>query len=322
VGEDQAMGWSSLVAPYIYTSYGVCMRDAKLLCIPGVQLRSLMTEHPTIGHTISQNVASIIRTRMIGATSMLTYFLSIVSHELKRPIAAVENYLQILLGGYAGELNPKQTRILNRSKLRLTDLRNLISDILDFVRLQPEQIRADFEWLDPAEIGAEAIEEVSLAASQKDIRFKAVGASEFLPLFAARRRLRQVISNLLANAVKFSLEGSTVVLSAHDRPDALVIEVTDEGIGIPEEDLDHIFDDFYRASNVGEVGGTGLGLSIAKKIVQAHDGQITVESPCSPDGVGTKFTVVIPRKTKPAGNLDAQGDRRDGASSLTEGGAT
>jgi signal transduction histidine kinase len=302
VGPGYTIGWSSLVPPYEYTSSGICLEETKILTIPGSKLRAIMTEQPENGSIIYHRVASIIRARMTNATSTLTYFLSIVSHELKRPLAAVENYLQILLGGYAGELTPKQTRLLERSTLRLTDLRNLISDILDFARIQPEQIRADFEWVEPNEIGSEAIEEVRLAASQNNIHLKAVAPTEFQPIVAARRRLKQVISNLLANAVKFSPEGSTVTLSAHDEPDALVIEVLDEGIGIPPEDQEHIFDDFFRANNVAEYGGAGLGLSIAKKIVDAHEGKIEVESPYQSGKDGCKFTVTIPRTLRILGD--------------------
>ena len=266
-----------------------------MLAVPGPELRELMAEQPAAGYELLSRVASIIRARLTSTTSLLTYFLSIVSHELKRPLAAVENYLQITLGGYAGEITDKQRRLLERSSLRLSDLRALISDILDFARMQPDQIRADFELVDPKEIGGEATEEVRLAASQKDIQLKAVGPGEFKPIVAARRRLRQVISNLLANAVKFSPEGSTVTLSAKDEADALVIEVMDQGIGIPSQDLEHIFDDFFRGSNVEETGGTGLGLSIAKKIVDAHEGQIEIQSPYGQGLTGTKVTVRIPR---------------------------
>jgi signal transduction histidine kinase len=161
--------------------------------------------------------------------------------------------------------------------------------------MQPEQIRADFELVDPMEIGAEAIEEIRLAATQKNVLLKAAGQTEYTPIVAARRRLRQVVSNLLANAVKFSPENSTVTLRANEVDDKLVIEVMDEGIGIPVEDQGQIFEDFFRGSNVDDVGGTGLGLSIAMKIVDAHDGTIEVDSPYLPDKPGTKFTVTIPR---------------------------
>jgi signal transduction histidine kinase len=295
VGAGETIGWSSLVPPYNYTSSGVCLDACRTLAIPGNDLRTFLEQHPEVGTRIYHRVASIVRTRMVNATSTMTYFLSIVSHELKRPLAAVENYIQILIGGYAGELSAKQQHLLERSKLRLTDLRNLISDILDFARIQSDQIQADFEWVEPSEIGAEAIEEVRLAADQKDIRLKAVGSMQVQPLIAARRRLRQVISNLLANAIKFSPEGSTVTLGAHDNPESLIIEILDEGIGIPQEDQNFIFDDFFRASNASEYGGAGLGLSIAKKIIDAHDGRIEVQSPYQPEMSGTKFTVTLPR---------------------------
>jgi signal transduction histidine kinase len=283
------------VVPYQYTSSGVCLEDTLVLIVSGVELRQLMEEQPEAGYLLMGRAASIIRARLASTTALLTYFLSIVSHELKRPLAAVENYLQITLGGYAGEITDKQRRLLERSSLRLSDLRALISDILDFARMQPDQIRADFEWVDPKEIGAEATEEVRLAASQKNIRLKVVGATEFQPIVAARRRLRQVVSNLLANAVKFSPEGGTVTLIAQDEPEALLLEVRDEGIGIPAQDQEHVFEDFFRGSNVEDVGGTGLGLSIAKKIVDAHGGQISIESPYAAGASGTRVVVRIPR---------------------------
>ncbi|MGD8814246.1 MAG: ATP-binding protein [Anaerolineales bacterium] len=295
IGPGHALGWSSLVRPFEYTSSAICLEDTVCLVIPGEDLRRLMSDHPDIGYTVLGKVSSIIRGRMTNATETLTYFLSIVSHELKRPLAAVENYLQILIDGYAGEISPKQKRLMERCTLRLIDLRTLISDILDFARIQPDQIRSDFEWVDPLEIGTEAFEEVRIAAAQKGIQLKATGPSEYQRIVAARRRLRQVISNLLANAIKFSPDGSTVTLAASDEKDCLIVQILDEGIGIPPEDQENIFDDFFRGSNAAEFGGAGLGLSIAKKIVEAHEGTISVESPYLPNKTGTKFTVVIPR---------------------------
>jgi signal transduction histidine kinase len=115
----------------------------------------------------------------------------------------------------------------------------------------------------------------------------------------ARRRMRQVFTNLLNNAIKFASSGSTVIFRASYRSDAVMFEVEDEGPGIPPEDMGHIFEDFFRASNVGESGGAGLGLSIAKKIVDAHEGDILVKNLYYPDGrTGTSFTVIIPRNLK------------------------
>jgi signal transduction histidine kinase len=294
-GAWHEVGWSSLVRPYVYTSSGVVQGGATVLAVSGDALRQWMVSNPAVGYEILQRIAAIIRHRMESSTANLTYFLSVISHEIKRPLAAVESNLQVLLGGYSGPLEDKQRRLLERSSLRLADLRALISDVVDFARMQPGQIRSDFEEIEPGQVAAEAVEEVRLAAQQKGIQLKVTGPARYQPIVAARRRLGQVISNLLANAVKFSPEGSTVTLLGRDEPEALVLEVTDEGIGIPAEDQPHIFEDFFRAENAEGFGGAGLGLSIAQKIVSAHDGTLSVLSPVAAGRPGTKFTVRIPR---------------------------
>jgi two-component system sensor histidine kinase/response regulator len=107
-----------------------------------------------------------------------------------------------------------------------------------------------------------------------------------------------VFTNLLTNAVKFSPPGCTVMFRARYESDVLVLEVEDEGIGIQPEDQPHIFDDFFRADNVGDVPGSGLGLSIAHKIMDAHQGKILVTSPYAEGKTGTRFTVVVPRNLR------------------------
>jgi signal transduction histidine kinase len=170
----------------------------------------------------------------------------------------------------------------------------LISDLVDLARMRPEQIQADFEWFDPAEMGTESVEDVRLAAREKNININ-VEWSEFQLIVGARRRLRQVFTNLLSNAIKFSPQEGTVTVRGWDEPDELVFQIADKGMGIPKEDQPHIFEDFFRSRNVEEVAGTGLGLSVAKAIVEAHDGQIEVESPYEGVKSGTCFTVRIPR---------------------------
>jgi signal transduction histidine kinase len=103
--------------------------------------------------------------------------------------------------------------------------------------------------------------------------------------------LRHILMNLLTNAVKYSAEGSAVYLDLSCQPEKIVIQVRDEGIGIPPEDRPHLFEPFHRASNVGNVSGTGLGLTIVKQMVERHGGSITFDTTL---GVGTTFTVVIP----------------------------
>jgi signal transduction histidine kinase len=211
-------------------------------------------------------------------------------------LAAVENYLQTILGGFAGELNPKQERMLNRCVIRVTDLSGLISDVVDLARMRPEQIQADFEWFDPGEVGRESIEDARLAATEKNIQLRIQPPPEFTPIVGSRRRMRQVFTNLLNNAIKFSPPDTIVHFKAWYEEDQLIFTVEDNGPGVPPEDIPYIFTDFFRASNVGDSPGAGLGLSIAKKIMDAHEGDILIENMTDEDGAvhGSKFTVLIP----------------------------
>jgi signal transduction histidine kinase len=294
-GPGRVTGWSSIVAPHIYTLSGICLEPSKLLVINGREMRDFINQNPETGLKLMTAIATIVSGRVQATTGTLTYFLSIISHELKSPLAAIENYLQIILGGFAGEITSKQEKMLQRSALRVKDLRSLINDILDLARMQPEHIQADFEWFDPVEVGAEAIENVQLAAKEKGIAVKVNARLDFHEMVGARRRLCQVFSNLLSNAIKFSPEGSVVMLHVRDKPDRLIFEIYDQGIGISADEQEHVFEDFFRGQNVGEAGGAGLGLAIVKKIVNAHNGEIWLESPYEPGKPGTKFTVVIPR---------------------------
>lgn len=295
VGPGRTAGWSSLTPPHVYTSTAIAIEPTRALLADATQLREFLECNPAIGFKVMRKVAALIGSRYKNATDTLTSFLSIVSHELRAPLAAIENYLNVMLEGFAGEISPKQRRMLERSVLRVNDLRGLIGDVVDLARMRPEQIQADFELLDPSEVGTESIEDVRLAAAEKNIKIKIDRPPEFFNIVGARRRLRQVFTNLLTNAIKFSPEGSVVTFRAYYTPETLVFEVEDEGIGIPLQDQPHIFEEFFRAENVGNAAGLGLGLSIVKKIVEAHHGEISITSPYTPDKSGTRFTVAIPR---------------------------
>ena len=295
VGPGGAMGWSALVPPHIFTLSGICLEPCKFITLDAGQLRDFVARNPQAGYRLMSGIAELVGTRLQDMTAMLTYFLSIVSHELKAPLAAVENYLEVMLGGFTGELTPKQQRMLERSVLRIHDLSGLINNLLDLARMRPEQIQADFVRFNPREFGDRSVEDTRLAAKEKGVTIKVEAPEEFKDIVGAPRQLRQVLTNLLNNAIKFSPPGSTVTLRSWETDDELRVAVSDEGIGIPPEDQASIFEDFFRARNVGDVGGSGLGLSIAKKIVDAHQGHILLESPYEKGKSGTKFTVVLPR---------------------------
>ncbi len=295
LGPGGAVGWSTLVAPYTFTLSGVCLEPCKFIAFDAQQLRDFMARNPQAGYKLMCGITEMVSTRLGDMTSMLTYFLSIVSHELKAPLAAVENYLEVMLGGFTGELTPKQQRMLERSVLRIHDLSGLINDLLDLARMRPEQIQVEFEQCNPRDFGDRSVEDTRLAAKEKGITIEVEAPAEFRDMVGSPRRLRQVMTNLLANAIKFSPSGSTVTLRSWETEDELWLEVSDEGIGILPQDQPHVFEDFFRAGNVGDVSGSGLGLSIAKKIVDAHHGRIWLESPYEEGKSGTRFTLVLPR---------------------------
>jgi signal transduction histidine kinase len=296
VGPGQIAGFSALTPPYLYATSAVCIEPTRVLYIDAEQLRDYLTEQPKAGYPIMLKLARLIGFRYRGSIDTLTYFLSIVSHELRSPLAAIENYLQTMLGGFAGELTQKQEKMIKRCVVRVTDLRALISDVVDLARMRPEQIQADFEWFDPGETGTESIEDVRLAAAEKNIRIRVVPPAKFEPIVGGHRRLRQVFTNILNNAIKFSPPDSTITFRAWYEPDQLIFEVEDEGPGIPQEEMGEVFKDFFRASNVGDTPGMGLGLSIAKNIIEAHNGEILVRSASGDSGeTGTCVRIVIPR---------------------------
>lgn len=296
VNPDQVAGFSTLTNPRQHSASVIAVEPTRACVIDGLKLRDYLAQHPEAGFEVISAITSLVRGRYQSATHTLTYFLSIVSHELRTPLAAVENYLQTILGGFAGEINPKQERMLNRCVVRVTDLSALISDVVDLARMRPEQIQADFEWFDPGEVGQESIEDTRLAAAEKNIQIRVQPPSEFKPIVGSRRRMRQVFTNLLNNAIKFAPEDSTVFFKAWYEDEKLIFLVEDSGPGIPPEDIAYIFTDFFRASNVGNSPGAGLGLSIAKKIMDAHNGDILVENLTDGDGniTGSRFTVHIP----------------------------
>jgi len=299
VSPGQMAGFSTIASPHTYTTSAICIEPTRIIAIDGVELYEYLELHPEVGLIVLHQIISLVGGRYRQGISTLTYFLSVVSHELRSPLAAIENYIRTILGGFAGDLNIKQERMMKRSLLRILDLRSLIGDVVDLARMRPEQIQADFQWFDPGEVGLESIDDARLAAAEKNIRIKAEPPPKFQPMVGARRRMRQVFTNMLNNAIKYAPEGSTVVFRGRYKDNNLVIEVEDEGPGIPDEDIPHIFKDFYRASNVGGAPGTGLGLSIAKKIVDAHHGQIFAENLIDKKGKsGTRFVVIIPLDLK------------------------
>jgi signal transduction histidine kinase len=225
----------------------------------------------------------------------LLRFLAIASHDLKAPLSAVQSYIQLMLGGFTGQLTDKQKQMLERSSTRITEQLGLISDLLDISRIEGGQIVSEMEEMALGQIAEDAAENVRAQAKEKQIKLE-VKVPRGLPLLRASGvRLKQAITNLLANAVKFTPDKGEVELRISARNNDIYTEVLDTGVGISDEDMPHIFEDFYRGGD-REKTGTGLGLAIVKRVIEAHGGKIWAESPNPEDkeGRGSKFTFTLP----------------------------
>ncbi len=233
--------------------------------------------------------------KLMELDRLRTHFLAMASHDLKAPLAAVQSYLQVILGGFVGEVNEAQRDMLERSSIRIEELLKLINDLLDATRIEAGQIVQEMEETSLAEVVEDALENVRSSAAEKGLEL-ITDVPEALPeIMASPRRLVQVLTNLLNNAVQFTPSGGRITLRVRELDEHLQVEVMDTGIGISPEDMPRIFEEFYRGKDV-ETKGAGLGLAIAKKIVEAHGGKIWAESPYPESERGSKFTFTLPKE--------------------------
>ena len=223
---------------------------------------------------------------------MFLQFLSMVAHDLKAPVGAVESYLKVMLRGSPGPLTEKQERWLERSIVRLDSMLELISDLLDVSRLETGQVAPEMEMTSLRGVLENCVETARGLADPRGVRIIADIDGDFPAVYASGRRLAQVINNLVSNAVRYTPEDGTIEMRAGLEGDHMLVVVEDSGSGIKAEAMPKIFDDFFRGDN--ETEGTGLGLSICKRVVELHGGRIWAESPVPGSTDGTRFYFTIP----------------------------
>jgi signal transduction histidine kinase len=223
------------------------------------------------------------------------FFIGVASHDLKAPLAAIQSYIGVMLGGFSGEVNEKQKNMLERSSYRITELLRLISDLLDIPRIESGQIVQEMKDISLNQTINDCLVELQRLADEKDLRLE-VDLPETIPIIrGSSPRLQQVITNLLNNAISYTPQGGIITLRVTVVDKGTKVEVSDTGIGIPPVELSRAFEDFFRGSNV-ETKGTGLGLSITKRIVEAHGGRIWIESPCPGRNNGSSVTFILPNR--------------------------
>ncbi|MDK1029353.1 MAG: ATP-binding protein [Anaerolineae bacterium] len=216
-------------------------------------------------------------------------FVNTISHDLRSPLTAVLGYTDLL--NRVGSLNEQQLEFLNKIRLSMDSITALVNDLLDMSRLEAGfDTRREHLKLENILKIAQATVEPQLKL--KDMELHTSIGKKLPELNGNPIRIRQVLDNLLANAVKYSPEGSTIRVSLKSEDNQIIFSVSDEGAGIPLSEQPRVFEKFYRASNVSKkVGGSGLGLAIVKSVVDWHQGRVWVESKL---GEGSTFFVVLP----------------------------
>ncbi len=260
-----------------------------------------ITSYIFLGHDISEIVGlneqltqlyegeKSLRKELEGEIEKRIEFSRVLVHELKTPLTSVVGMAELLLESNPQPPYDRAINSINRSTL---ELNNRISELLELTRAEVGALSIEPDKIDPYALVSEVIKDMETNITGNELVLRTEIDSELPYINADEKRLRQVIQNLITNAVKASNHGGEILVSATLQNDYIKITVHDNGQGISEEDQSHIFEPYFRAKGVAEqYEGLGLGLTLSKKIVELHDGKIWVESEL---GKGSTFSFTIP----------------------------
>jgi signal transduction histidine kinase len=219
-------------------------------------------------------------------------FLSVAAHELRSPISGAQSLVRTLLHGLAGELKPQQAQLLSRVEIRLNFMLEMINDILTLASSKSIEIDRPIEEVQLQPVIQQVIDAFAEMAKDQQVAVKFADPGESTAVMATENGLNMIFRNLIGNAIKYSKQGGLVEVGVREESGFVKVSVADQGIGIPEEDIPHLGDEFFRAKNAHQEGkpGTGLGLSIVKQYVERFGGRMDVVSSL---GKGTTFTVSL-----------------------------
>lgn len=220
-------------------------------------------------------------------------FLSVLSHELKAPLNAIEGYLRMMQEKQSGDRIEDYSTPIERSLQRIQGMRNLIMDLLDLTKVKLERKEEKIEAVHLSNIASNAIVTVRPYAIQLEVSITLSMKSDVV-IMADPTDMEIIFNNLVSNSIKYNKRGGKAEIKIDEDTSNVILVFSDTGIGIKEEDKENLFSEFVRIKNekTRNISGSGLGLSIVKKVVELYSGSITVDS--SPD-VGTTFTVRLPK---------------------------
>jgi PAS domain S-box-containing protein len=295
---------------------GEVARDAR---IAGAVAEALESQRPVAGEGMSSILplavdgserAFRLRTtpmrdtgsRLMGAVTLLedithlreidrlkSEFIATASHELRTPLTSVQMGVHLLLEGAAGELSEKQAEVLSACREDCERLDKLMRDLLDLSRIEAGESQPDLHTVKPAQLIKAAAEELRAQVESKGLAFLVNVPFDLPDVIADRSQIERVLANIVVNAIRYTKQGE-IRINAEKRGPFVAVSVSDTGTGIPQEYLAHIFDKFVQVPGAA-MGGAGLGLAISRLIIEAHGGQIGVQSEF---GNGSTFTFTLP----------------------------
>jgi signal transduction histidine kinase len=228
------------------------------------------------------------------ANRVRSNFISMVSHELRTPLNSVHGFIELILQGHMGALSDEQQMYLGYTQEGVQQLISIVEDILFMTRSDLGQFEIKQQKVHFSSLARQVIGGMQPQAFKASVELREDVAADIPLLYADPQRIKQVLNNLVSNAIKFTPPGGTVVVSAHPYNEEFeLITVADTGYGIPVEDRQHVFERFYQSnhSEQSKMGGYGLGLSIARLIVDQHGGTIDFDTTVNQ---GTTFYFTVP----------------------------
>ena len=306
------------------TSQQYRSNDVKIVTKSGRKIDTDFVVSPTDGSDLGEGAIAIFRdvTKERAEEREQAEFISTASHEMRTPVAAIEGYLGLALNPNTAQIDAKAREYIAKAQDSAKHLGGLFQDLLDITRAEDGKLNSRPVVIDTVSFTRDLLESFKPSADEKRIQLAfrpdgskaTIGSAVIAPVLYThvdRGHIREVLDNLMENAIKYTPEGGTVSVDvSSDSNDTVRFEIKDSGVGIPEEDISHLFQKFYRvdSTQTREIGGTGLGLYLCRKLVESMQGRIWVESSV---GSGSSFFVSIPRIDHQKAHLLMDGEKKN-----------